>query len=67
MLSRKWKKGSKNFLLVSVVFVTQQEIKSLILGKVISEGITAVRVKVFRVFQHVTCNTSKSSSCSRLS
>lgn len=57
MLYRNWKKSSKNFLLESVVFVTEQEIESLILHKIIPEGITAVKLKAFHVFQHVTCNT----------
>lgn len=57
MLYRNWKKSSKNFLLESVVFITEQEIESQILRKIIPEGITAVKLKAFHVFQHVTCNT----------
>lgn len=57
MLYRNWKKSSKNFLLESVVLVTEQKAESLILPKIISEGITAVKLKAFHVFQHVTCST----------
>lgn len=47
-------KSSRNFLLVSVVFGRQQEVNSLILGKVVSEGYHCSKGKAVPCFS--ACN-----------